>query len=121
MKQIFVVEDGHTEQRMIQAFLTQAGFEVAIADNVDDAWQWLQTHNLPNLIILDIVMPGKSGLELCRMIQEHDQFKQIPVIFCSSKSEEFDRFWALRQGAKDYVVKPYAPKELLDTVYQHVQ
>ena len=121
MKQIFVVEDGHAEQRIVNAFLSQAGFEVSMADNVDDAWHWLQNNNPPNLILLDIVMPGKSGLELCRMIQEHDQLKQVPVIFCSSKSEDFDRFWALRQGAKAYIVKPYAPKELIDTVYQHIQ
>ncbi len=120
-KNIFVVEDGHTEQCMIQALLTQAGFDVAVASNVDEAWEWLQNNPIPNLIVLDIVMPGKSGLELCRMIQEDDKLKQAPIVFCSSKSEEFDQFWALRQGAKDYIVKPYAPKELLDTVYKHVQ
>ncbi|MBE9040580.1 response regulator [Oscillatoriales cyanobacterium LEGE 11467] len=121
MKSVFVVEDGHTEQAMIKALLGQAGFVVSVASNVDEAWNWLQNNALPNLIVLDIVMPGKSGLELCRMIQEHDKMKDVPIVFCSSKSEEFDRFWALRQGAKAYVVKPYAPKELLDTVFTHIQ
>ncbi|MDX2099703.1 MAG: response regulator [Leptolyngbyaceae cyanobacterium bins.59] len=121
MKTVFVVEDGHAEQRIVQALLTQAGFEVVIASNGDEAWQWLHANPTPNLILLDIVMPGKSGLELCRMIQETPEFNKIPIVFCSSKSEEFDRFWALRQGAKAYIVKPYAPKELLDTVYQYVQ
>lgn len=121
MKSVFVVEDGHTEQAMIKALLGQAGLVVSVASNVDEAWNWLQNNALPNLIVLDIVMPGKSGLELCRMIQEHDKMKDVPIVFCSSKSEEFDRFWALRQGAKAYVVKPYAPKELLDTVFTHIQ
>ena len=104
MKSVFVVEDGHAEQTMIKAFLVQAGFEVSVASNVEEAWDWLQRNSLPNLIVLDIVMPGKSGLELCRMIQENEKMKHIPIVFCSSKSEEFDRFWALRQGAKAYVV-----------------
>jgi twitching motility two-component system response regulator PilH len=121
MKTIFVVEDAQADQRMINAFLTKAGFDVSIAATVDDAWQWLQTHELPDLLILDIVMPGKSGLDLCRMMQEDDQFKQVPIVVCSCKGEEFDQFWAMRQGAKAYIVKPYAPKELLDTVYQHIR
>jgi len=120
MKNIIVVEDGHAEQRIMNALLTQAGFEVALASNVDEAWQWLET-NIPNLVILDIVMPGKSGLELCRMIQGKTELSQIPIVFCSSKSEEFDRFWAMRQGAKAYLIKPYAPKELLDMVYQQIR
>ncbi|MGD1902909.1 MAG: response regulator transcription factor [Geitlerinemataceae cyanobacterium] len=121
MKTIFVVEDGNTEQAMIKALLTQAGYEVMLSSSVDEAWAKLSAASaLPNLIVLDIVMPGKSGLELCRMIQEDPKFQQVPIVFCSSKSEEFDQFWALRQGAKDYVVKPYAPQQLLDTVEKHV-
>ncbi|TAF57232.1 MAG: response regulator [Oscillatoriales cyanobacterium] len=120
MKTIFVVEDGNTEQAMIKALLSQAGYDVLLSSSVDEAWKKLQgMATLPNLIVLDIVMPGKSGLELCRMIQEDSKFQSIPIIFCSSKSEEFDQFWALRQGAKDYVVKPYAPQALLDTVEKH--
>jgi len=120
MKTIFVVEDGSTEQAMIKALLSQAGYEVLLSSSVDEAWTKLKGMSaLPNLIVLDIVMPGKSGLELCRMIQEDVKFQAIPIIFCSSKSEEFDQFWALRQGAKDYVVKPYAPQALLDTVEKY--
>jgi len=120
-KSILVVEDGHAEQKIVKGLLSHAGFEVAIASNVDEGWEWLQKHDSPNLIILDIVMPEKSGLELCRMIKEEEKFSEIPIIFCSSKSEEYDQFWALRQGGNAYVVKPYAPKDLLDTVYKHIQ
>lgn len=121
MKNIFVVEDGQSERKMIEGILTHAGFRVDVASNADEAWDWLQKNSLPDLIVLDIVMPGKSGLELCRMIQEDEKMKDIPVIFCSSKSEEYDRFWALRQGAKAYIVKPYAPQELIETVYAHIR
>ncbi|MGC9502332.1 response regulator transcription factor [Baaleninema sp.] len=121
MKHIFVVEDGHAEQKMIEALLKQAGFQVTLSSSVDEAWDKLQNGSPPDLFVLDIVMPGKSGLELCRTIRESDKLQDIPIVFCSSKSEEFDRFWAMRQGAQAYLVKPYAPKELLDVVYQHVK
>ncbi|MDC0835471.1 two-component system response regulator [Leptolyngbya valderiana BDU 20041] len=121
MKHVFVVEDGHAEQKMIEALLKQAGFQVTLSSSVDEAWDKLQSGSPPDLFVLDIVMPGKSGLELCRTIRENEQLQDIPVVFCSSKSEEFDRFWAMRQGAQAYLVKPYAPKELLDVVYQHVK
>jgi twitching motility two-component system response regulator PilH len=58
---------------------------------------------------------------LCREIRQTEQLKDVPIVFCSSKSEEFDRFWALRQGGNAYITKPFAPKELVDTVYQHVR
>lgn len=121
MKHVFVVEDGHAEQKMMRALLEQSGFQVTLASAVDEAWEKLKSISPPHLFILDIVMPGKSGLELCRSIRENPELKDTPVIFCSSKSEEFDRFWALRQGAQAYLIKPYAPKELLDAVYQHIQ
>ncbi|MEN9205737.1 MAG: response regulator [Thermostichales cyanobacterium SZTDM-1c_bins_54] len=120
MRTILVVEDSHAEQKIITALLTQAGFAVSTVSDVDEGWAWLQSHAAPHLILLDIVMPGKSGLELCRMIRAEEKLKDIPIVFCSSKSEQFDRFWALRQGGNAYITKPYAPKELLDTVYQFV-
>lgn len=120
MRTILVVDDSQTEQRILSGLLGQAGFEVAGAQSAETGWQWLQSHALPNLILLDIVMPGKSGLELCRMIRSDSQLSEVPIVFCSSKSEQFDRFWALRQGANAYITKPYAPKELLDIVNQYI-
>lgn len=121
MKRILVVEDSHAEQQVAYGLLTQAGFEVAVSASAELAWEWLQTHPLPDLILLDIVMPGKSGLELCRMIRAESSFEAVPIIFCSSKKEQFDRFWALRQGGTAYITKPYAPKELLQIVNQYMQ
>ncbi len=121
MKRILVVEDSHAEQQVAYGLLTQAGFEVNISASAELAWEWLQAHPLPDLILLDIVMPGKSGLELCRMIRAESSFEGVPIIFCSSKKEQFDRFWALRQGGTAYITKPYAPKELLQIVNQYLQ
>ncbi len=120
MKRILVVEDSHAEQQVAYGLLTQAGFEVNISADAELAWQWLQANPRPDLILLDIVMPGKSGLELCRMIRADQGLSEVPIVFCSSKKEQFDRFWALRQGGTAYITKPYAPKELLQIVHQYI-
>lgn len=120
MKTVLVVEDAHAEQLLIASLLAMAGFEVAVAETAEVAWRWLETHNPPDLILLDIIMPGRSGLELCRMIRANPQLNQIPIVFCSSKNQESDRFWALRQGGNAYIAKPFAPKQLLEAVHQYI-
>jgi len=120
-KKILIVEDTHAERQMISALLTHAGFTVAIADSAESAWEWLENNGVPNLILLDIVMPGESGLDLCRKIREHGSWKDIPILFCTSKSEDFDRFWALRQGGNEYITKPYAPQKLIEAVTQYAE
>ncbi len=116
MKTILIIEDTHAERQLISALLSHAGFNVAVAESAEAAWQWLESNPAPNLILSDIIMPGETGLELCRKVQENSQLQQVPLVFCSSKSEEFDRFWALRQGAKDYITKPCTPQELVAIV-----
>ncbi|MGK7876380.1 MAG: PleD family two-component system response regulator [Xenococcaceae cyanobacterium] len=120
MKTILIVEDTQAQRQLISGLLTHAGFTVAVADSVEAAWQWLETNPLPNLILLDIIMPGESGLDLCRKIRSHPEWQQLPILFCSSKSEDFDRFWALRQGGNDYITKPFAPQQLVETVSRYV-
>lgn len=120
MKTVLIVEDTNAERQMSSALLTHAGFQVAVADSAETAWIWLNANPKPNLILLDIVMPGESGLDLCRKIREHNDWKEIPILFCSSKAEEFDRFWAIRQGGNEYITKPYVPQNLVDKVKQFV-
>lgn len=120
MKTILIVEDTHAERQMSSALLTHAGFNVAVAESAESAWTWLNSNPAPNLILLDIVMPGESGLDLCRKIREHPEWKELPILFCSSKAEDFDRFWAIRQGGNEYITKPYVPQNLVDKVIQFV-
>lgn len=120
VKTILIVEDNHADRQLSSALLSHAGFKIAVAKDVEAAWEWLENHATPNLILLDILLPGESGLELCRKIREHQNYKDIPVLFCSAKSEEFDRFWALRQGGNEYITKPYLPQKLVDKVIQYV-
>ncbi len=117
---ILLVEDGRAEQQLIAGLLSQAGFDVVVFDAVSPAWDWLLEHT-PALVLLDIVMSGQSGLDLCRMIRARPEFSQIPIVFCSSKNQEFDRFWAMRQGGNAYITKPFAPKELVAVVQQFVK
>ena len=120
MKTVLIVEDLQAERQMISALLSHAGFYVAVADSAEAAWHWLEINPHPNLILSDIIMPGETGLDLCRKVQETADLKEVPVVFCSTKSEDFDRFWALRQGAKDYITKPYTPQELVGMVEKYV-
>lgn len=120
MKTILIVEDTQAERQMSSALLSHAGFNVAVAENAEVAWDWLNANPSPNLILLDIVMPGASGLDLCRKVREHKTWKDIPILFCSSKAEEFDRFWAIRQGGNEYITKPYLPQNLVDKVTEFV-
>ena len=119
MTSILVVEDTQAERQLISALLTHAGFTVNVCDSAEAAWEWLQENPSPNLILSDIVMPGESGLDLCRKIRSNPDWQNIPILFCSSKSEDADRFWAIRQGGNDYITKPFAPQQLLNTISQY--
>jgi twitching motility two-component system response regulator PilH len=119
MKTVLVVEDSPTDRRLIVALLQQAGLKVVVADSAETAWSWLVVGR-PDLIVLDIVMPGLSGLDLCRQIRANSQFENIPIVFCSSKDQKFDQFWALRQGGNAYITKPFAPLDFVQTVCNHL-
>ncbi len=120
MKTVLLVEDSRTEQRLIVALLQQVGLKVAVSDSAESAWSWLAANGRPDLIVLDIVMPGLSGFDLCRQLRANPEFKNIPIVFCSSKNQEFDQFWALRQGGNAYITKPFAPLDLVKTVCHHL-
>jgi twitching motility two-component system response regulator PilH len=120
-KVLLVVEDMPMDQKMISGLLQRAGYQVTTAASAEDAWKYLQQHDdAPSAIILDIILPGDSGLNLCRKIRGSERLKQIPIIFCSSKDKEADRFWALRQGGNEYITKPFTPNQLLDVVRKYV-
>lgn len=120
MKTVLVVDDSKAESRLMVSLLQHVGINVAVANCGSAALNWLEEHQPPDLIILDIVMPDMSGLDLCRQIRGKQQFEATPIIFCSSKDQEFDRFWGLRQGATAYITKPFVPKELVQTVREYL-
>ena len=112
IRKILIVDDSPTERHVLNDLLTKAGFEVVTSDNGEDAI--LKSKQVkPDLILMDVVMPGLNGFQATRAISRDPETKLIPVIMCTSKSQETDKIWGLRQGARDYVVKPVDRDELL--------
>lgn len=112
---ILVVEDTLAEMELISHYLREGGFLVSNAINAKDAMSRIQ-ESLPDLIVTDVVMPGMSGFELCRSLKRNAATATIPIVICSSKDQEIDRLWALKQGAAVYVTKPFTRQQLLDVV-----
>jgi twitching motility two-component system response regulator PilH len=112
VKDILVVDDSRTELVFLRSLLTRNGYHVRTAENAEQALLELG-EQLPDLILMDVVMPGTNGFQLTRTIVRHPQYGKVPVFICSSKSQETDRVWGLRQGARDYITKPVNPQELL--------
>jgi len=105
IKRILVVDDSATERHVLRDMLTKAGYDVLSSENGEDAIAKARLLK-PDLILMDVVMPGLNGFQATRAISRDPVTKSIPVIMCTSKSQETDKIWGLRQGAKDYVVKP---------------
>ena len=112
IQHILLVDDSKTELHYLSDMLTRRGFGVSTAENGDEAMRRL-TETKPDLILMDVVMPGTNGFQLTRTITRDPRYAGIPVIMCTSKGQETDRVWGLRQGARDYVVKPVDPAELM--------
>ena len=112
IKKILLVDDSKTELHHLSDLLGKRGYSVRTAENGDEAMRRL-AEDKPDLILMDVVMPGQNGFQLTRTITRDPLFSDVPVIMCTSKNQETDRVWGLRQGAKDYVTKPVEVSELL--------
>ena len=119
MSTILVVEDSVTQRQMISDLLKESGLNasvVSVGDGVE-ALEQIQTQP-PDIVVLDIVMPRMNGYEVCRQIKTDPNTENVPVIMCSSKGEEFDKYWGMKQGADAYIAKPFEPTELIGTIKQ---
>jgi twitching motility two-component system response regulator PilH len=117
MSTVLVVEDSLAQREMITDLLKVSGLTVTHASDGVEALEQIQA-TCPDLVVLDIVMPRMNGYELCRRLKADPKTQKVPVVMCSSKGEEFDRYWGLRQGADAYIAKPFQPAELVGTVKQ---
>lgn len=109
---ILLVDDSRTDLHQLSAQLGERGFAVTTAENGDQALQRMG-EDRPDLILMDVVMPGQNGFQLTRTITRDPRWAGLPVIMCTSKNQETDKVWGLRQGASDYVVKPVDPDALV--------
>lgn len=115
MSTILVVDDSPMLREMISGLLNKSGLTISVAQDGQEAKEKIAA-NPPDLIVLDVVMPNMNGYELCRWVKSDPSTQGVLVVLCSSKSEEFDRYWGIKQGADAYIIKPFRPGELLDTV-----
>ena len=112
IRKILVVDDSKTELFHLSDILGKKGFVVRTAENGEEAMRRLG-EDTPDLILMDVVMPGQNGFQLTRSITRDPRFAGVPVIMCTSKNQETDKVWGMRQGARDYIVKPVNGDELL--------
>ena len=109
---ILVVDDSKTELYHLSDLLGKNGYAVRTAENGEEAMRRL-AEDKPDLILMDVVMPGQNGFQLTRSITRDPRFFGVPVIMCTSKNQETDKVWGMRQGARDYIVKPVNSDELI--------
>ena len=115
IQRILVVEDSPTERLYFTHILSRQGYHVITAEDGADALLKAKSER-PDLILMDIIMPGMNGFQATRMITRDEATRHIPVIMCTGKDKESDKVWALRQGATDYLTKPVLPQVLLDVI-----
>ena len=112
---ILVVDDSKTELFHLSDILGKKGYAVRTAENGEEAMLRLN-EDKPDLILMDVVMPGQNGFQLTRAITRDPRWAGVPVIMCTSKDQETDKVWGMRQGARDYIVKPVNSDELLTKI-----
>mgnify|MGYP003564633812 FL=1 len=108
---VLVVDDSKTELLFLSNLLKKQGMDVRTAENADQALARLAEEK-PDLILMDVVMPGQNGFQLTRAISRNPEFADVPIILCTSKNQETDKVWGIRQGARDYITKPVDAAEL---------
>ena len=112
---VLIVDDSKTELMFLTDLLQKNGMSVRTAEGADEALKRLADQK-PDLILMDVVMPGQNGFQLTRSINRTPEYADIPIIMCTSKSLETDRVWGMRQGAKDYITKPVNAGELMEKI-----
>ena len=112
ISKILVVDDSPTERLALQELLTREGYQVVSAESGEQAIAASKSEK-PDLILMDVVMPGMNGYQATRTISRKDATRDIPIIMCTSKGQDTDKIWGMRQGALAYLVKPVDHDELL--------
>ena len=114
-RKIMIVDDSPTERAIIERILRKGGYEVLVVSSGEAAVERSAAEQ-PDVILMDVVMPGLNGFQATRLITHEESTKHIPIVICSTKDADTDVIWGLRQGAKDYLVKPLNERELLEKI-----
>ena len=119
-KKVAVVEDEAELASLIEYNLNRGGFQTRIFTGADGTFRDLETFQ-PDLIVLDVMLPGQDGFELCRRIRQGGKLARTPVIFLTARSDEVDRVLGLEIGGDDYITKPFSPRELVARIKAHLR
>jgi twitching motility two-component system response regulator PilH len=115
VRKILIVDDSSTNRHVLFEMLSRHGYRCILAETAREGIEKAKTEK-PDMILMDVVMPDMDGYQATRAITRDEATKHIPVILCTSKGQETDRLWGLRQGAKNYVLKPVDEKDLLSKI-----
>jgi twitching motility two-component system response regulator PilH len=115
IKNILVVDDSPTDRKQLTDMLAKHGYKVTTAESAEEALAKVKQVN-PDLVLMDVVMPGQNGYQATRALTKDEATKHIPIIICTSKAQETDKLWGMRQGARDYIVKPINQADLLTKI-----
>ncbi|CAB1057705.1 hypothetical protein D1BOALGB6SA_2458 [Olavius sp. associated proteobacterium Delta 1] len=117
---IMIVEDSPTILRNITDLLQNEGYETITAIDGEEALEKAVREN-PDLIVLDVILPKKNGFQVCRQLKTSPATQDIKILMMTSKSQDSDRFWGIKQGADDYMTKPYEDQELSENITKLLQ
>jgi twitching motility two-component system response regulator PilH len=112
IKNVLVVDDSPTDRQYLSDILAKNGYKVTTAESAEEALAKVKQLR-PDLVLMDVVMPGQNGFQATRTLTRDESTKHIPVIICTTKGQETDKLWGMRQGARDYIVKPVVAADLL--------
>ncbi len=115
MARVLIVDDSPTETYKMSSILSKHGFEVITAENGEDGVS-VAKRELPDVVLMDIVMPGLNGFQATRQLSREPSTSKIPVIIVTTKDQETDRVWGQRQGARGYLTKPVDGRVLVQTI-----
>ncbi len=119
MARILIADDSATELKYITKALEGIGHELITAIDGEEAEHKIRSEQI-DLVVLDVIMPKKNGFQVCRDLKSDDTYKDIPVILLTSKKQESDIFWGKKQGADEYITKPFEPLELVTAIKKHL-
>ena len=116
---VLIVDDSPTELRVMEKALRGRGYLITTAVDGEQALEKVRNER-PSLIVLDVILPKKNGFQVCRDLKASTDTRDIPVIMVTSKTQESDRFWGLKQGADEYIMKPCSDETLAEAVAKHL-
>ena len=115
MLTVLVVEDSPSEMELISSYLRESGYSVISANDAKVALHKTLSEK-PDVVLTDVVMPGMNGFELCRSLKKNPATKDLPIVVCTSKNQQLDRLWGMKQGADVYITKPFNKEEIIRAI-----